>query len=77
MTSQKPKYFVETSAVPVALGESTQAHCQHFGDATSDGTLHTSIYIRKEFIHRSILDYAEMAFVVDHFSDLSEATTGT
>ncbi len=57
----------------MALGESTQAHCRHFGDVTSDGTLHTSIYIRKEFIHRWILDYAEMAFVVDHFSDLSEA----
>jgi len=69
----KKKYLVETSAVPVALGGSTPAHCRHFGDAVSDGGLYTSIYIRKEFIRRWIRDCIKMAFMIDHFQDLPSA----
>ena len=67
------KYLVETSAVPVALGESTTRHCDHFAAATADGELWTSLYVRKEFIARWILSYIRMAFVTDHFKDLAEA----
>lgn len=70
---EKPTYLVETSAVLVSLGESTRAHCQHFAEAVSDGDLHTSIYIRKEFVRRWILGYIRIAFTVDHFSGLSDA----
>jgi len=67
------KYLVETSAVPVALGESTTRHCDHFAEATADGEVWTSLYVRKEFIARWILSYIRMAFVADHFQDLAEA----
>jgi hypothetical protein len=49
------KYLVETSAVPVALGESTTRHSSHIAEATADGELWTSLYVRKEFIARWIL----------------------
>jgi hypothetical protein len=70
---KKTKYLVETSAIPVSLGESTAAHCDHFAEQVADGTLHTSVYIRKEFIHRWVRYYIEMAFTADHFSDLPSA----
>lgn len=73
MTKKKRKYLIETSAVPVALGESTPAHCSHFADAVADGSCWTSIYIRNEFIRRWIRDYIIMAFTVDHFRDLPTA----
>lgn len=69
----KKKYLVETSAVPVALGGSTAAHCMHFRDAVVDGKLYTSVYIRKEFIRRWIRDCIKMAFQIDHFQDLPSA----
>lgn len=67
------KYLIETSAVPVALGESTPLHCRRFTNATADGNLWTSVYIRKEFIARWISYYIRMAFVTDHFRDLADA----
>lgn len=72
MTTKK-KYLIETSAVPVAMGGSTPAHCQHFISAIADGNLWTSIYIRQEFIRRWICDCIKMAFAVDHFQDLPSA----
>lgn len=73
MTKKKRKYLIETSAVPVALRESTPAHCSHFADAVADGNCWTSIYIRKEFICRWIRSYIRMAFAVDYFQDLPTA----
>jgi hypothetical protein len=71
----KPKtdYLVETSAVPVALGESTPNHCRDFTDATADGRYCTSIYIRKEFIRRWVCTYIELACEVDHFESVDHA----
>ncbi len=66
-------YVVETSAVPVSLFESTPAHCRYFGEVVADGDLHTSVYIRKEFIRRWVLTYIRMAFTTDHFPDLAGA----
>jgi hypothetical protein len=71
--ANKRKYLIETSAVPVALGESTPSHCNHFVDAVADGTCWTSIYIRKEFLARWVCYYVRMAFAVDHFQDLASA----
>lgn len=73
MTKKKRKYLIETSAVPVALGESTRSHRSHFTDAVADGSCWTSIYVRKEFIHRWIRDYIRMAFTVAHFQRVAEA----
>ncbi len=70
--SNKPAYLIETSAVLVSLGESTPAHCQHFAGEVRDGDLHTSIYIRMEFIRRWILDYIRMAATVDQVSNLHD-----
>ena len=72
-TKKKRKYLIDTSAVPVALGESTPSHCNHFADAVADGTCWTSVYIRKEFIHRWVRDYIRMAFTVAHFERVPEA----
>ncbi len=69
----KKKYLIETSAVPVALGESTPAHCAHFRAAVAGGTQDTSIYIRKEFLKRWVCYYIKMAFTVDHFGNLADA----
>lgn len=71
--AKKKKYLIETSAVPVALGESTPAHCQHFRDAVADGHFYTSGYIRQEFIRRWILYCIKMAFRIDYFQDLPSA----
>ena len=69
----KKKYLVETSAVRVALDETTPKHFCHFKEVTEDGDLATSIYIRMEFIRRWIAYYARMALKVDHYGNLSHA----
>ena len=71
--TKKPKYLIESSAVPVAMRESTRSHNEYFHDQISDGTIHTSIYIRKEFIHRWVMDYINLANEVDHFGDVAQA----
>jgi hypothetical protein len=73
MSKKKTKYLVETSAVPPAIGESTPAHCQHFRDEVADGRLFTSVYVRKEFIRRWVLDRIDVACRIDHFSDVPTA----
>jgi hypothetical protein len=67
----KKKHLIETSAVPVALGESTPAHCAAFQEAVADGTQDTSVYIRKEFLHRWICYYIKMVFAVDQCGNLN------
>jgi hypothetical protein len=69
----KKKHLIETSAVPVALGESTPAHCAAFREAVVGGTQDTSTYIRKEFLRRWICYYIRMAFEVDHCGSLEHA----
>ena len=73
MTKKKTKYLIDTSAVPVALGESTPSHYHHFADAVADGTCWTSIYIRKEFIARWVCYCIRKAFEVDHLPDGASA----
>ncbi len=73
MAKKATKYLVETSAVPPGLSESTRSHCEHFAEETSDGSLWTSSFIRKEYICRWILYYIEMAARIDHFESLSDA----
>jgi len=71
--TEKPTYLLDTSAALVSLGESTPAHCRHFAAAVADGELHTSVYVRKEFIQRWILGYVRMAFAVYQSSNVSDA----
>jgi len=73
MKKKSKKYLVDTSAVPPSLGESTPAHCAHFQEQTSGGSLWTSVYIRKEFIHRWIRYYIRLAAEIDHFTSVSHA----
>ena len=70
---KKKRYLIETSAVRVAIGETTPEHSRHFEEAISDGELSTSIYIRMEFLRRWIRYYAQMALRVDCFRNLSHA----
>lgn len=71
--TKKRKYLIDTSAVPVALGESTPSHCSHFADTVADGTCWTSIYVRKEFIGRWVRDYIRIACTVAHFETVGNA----
>lgn len=67
------KYLIDTSLVPAAIGESTPAHVAHFKQATSDGALWSSVYVRKEFIHRWVLPCFEMAACVKQYDNLADA----
>jgi hypothetical protein len=69
----KKKHLIETSAVPVVLCESTPSHCAAFRGAVAGGTQDTSVYIRKEFLHRWICYYIKMAFEVDQSGNLEHA----
>ena len=71
--SKKKRYLIETSAVRTAIRVTTPRHSQHFEEATRDGELSTSIYIRMEFLRRWIRCYAQMALRVDHFRNVSYA----
>jgi len=73
MAKRKKKYLIETSAVSAALGESSSVHCAHFAETTADGSLHTSVYVRKEFILRWITKDIDLAFQIDHFDSVSDA----
>jgi len=70
---RRKKFLVETSCVPVALGESTKSHGAEFAKHSTDGDLHTSVYIRKEYIRGWIRTYISLCFQVEHFGNLSEA----
>lgn len=63
-TTKRPTYLVETSAVQPAIGGSTPKHNEHFRRSTADGTLATSIYIRKEYIDRWFLDLVRVATTI-------------
>ena len=67
------KYLVDTSLGLVAIGESTPAHIAHFKQETGDGAIGSSVYIRKEFIHRWVLLCFEMAACVRQFDNLADA----
>lgn len=67
------KYLIDTSLVPAAIGESTPAHVAHFKQETSDGGLWSSVYVRKEFIHRWVLPCFEMAACVRQYDNLADA----
>lgn len=71
--TKKTKYLVETSAIPVALRESTPKHCQHFTESVADGVLFVSTYVRMEFIRRWIRDYVKLAALIDHFGNMADA----
>ena len=71
--TKKTKYLIETSAIPVALGESTPRHCEHFNASVADGALFVSIYVRMEFIRRWIRDYIKLAALIDHFRNMADA----
>ena len=49
MSTKKTELLIETSALNVALGESTNDHITHFHDKIGKGKFVSSTYIRKEF----------------------------
>ncbi len=69
----KLKYLVETSAVRPALGSSTTAHNRHFAEKTAGGSLWSSTYIRKEFIHRWVCDMIRIAVTIEQCDNVSDA----
>ena len=69
----KKKHLIRTSAVLVALGESTPSHCTAFRGVVAGGNQDTSVYIRKEFLRRWICYYIRMAFEVDQCGSLEHA----
>src|SRR5712692_6592412 len=75
MSKKKRKYLIETSAIPVALAESTPKHCQHFEEEIKDGELYSSIYIRMEFIRRWICEHIRIALTIAHFENVHDALT--
>ncbi len=71
--STKKRYLIETSAVRAAIEETTPKHSRHFEEATRDGELSTSVYIRMEFLRRWIRYYLRIALIVDCFQNLPHA----
>ena len=67
------KILVDTSALRPALGQSTKRHEEQFRNATADGHLWTSVYIRMEFIRRWVCDFIRLALEVDQFDSVDEA----
>src|SRR5258708_7782209 len=67
------KYLIDTSVVPVALGDSTPKHLVAFNDAASDGKLHTSVYVRMEVIRRWVCDFIAMASIVRQCTSIEMA----
>jgi hypothetical protein len=69
----KKKYLIETSAVSVAINQSTPNHYQAFREAVSDGELWTSVYIRMEFVRRWIKYFFRLATTLQHFRNIPDA----
>jgi hypothetical protein len=67
------KFLIETSAVRPALGDSTARQCAHFQEQVRGGTLHTSGYIRMEFLRRWFCDTVGVALLLDRCANVSEA----
>ena len=67
------KYLTETSAVPVAMSLSTEAHVRHYADAVRDGQQWTSIYVRKEFIAGFFCELVHLASVIAQQSSVRDA----
>ena len=69
----RTKYLVETSAVVAVLGHSTADHNAYVAKELGDGTVETSVYVRKEFIRRFICDLIELAANVDFYTQPHDA----
>jgi hypothetical protein len=61
----KTKYVVETSAVRLALGNSTSAHNRHFAEQVQGGALWISTYNCMEFIRRWFCDMVRIALTIE------------
>lgn len=73
MSTPKKKMIVETSSVRAALNETNRHHHEHFKSKTDGAALHSSVYIRMEFIRAFIKPIIEVAFRVDHYGSVAEA----
>ena len=69
----KLKYLVETSAVRGLTGPATRPQQAHFEEETAGGELQTSIYLRKEFIHRWVCDLIRFACAVAQCGSVPDA----
>jgi len=71
--SPRRKLIVESSAVPAAMGRTTEAHRARFEELRGDATLHTSAYIRKELLLRWVVDYVHLAQVIAESPSVADA----
>lgn len=69
----KTKYVIETSAVRGIVGPDTANHGKAVLEATADGTIYTSSYIRMEFIRRWICVAIRFTVLVNDHGSLKEA----
>jgi hypothetical protein len=67
------KYLIETSLVRAALDDSSRSYAKYFVEETSDGTLHTSNYVRMESIRLWILREIRIALYVDAYGNVNDA----
>jgi len=73
MSKKKPKFLVETSAIPPALKATTPRYTAYFNEAIADGALYSSLYIRKEFMRRWICDTIRVALVLKQCTTWADA----
>jgi hypothetical protein len=73
MSKKKPKYLIETSAIPPALGTTTPEYVRHFQVEVSGGTLFSSVFIRKEFLRRWICDTIRVALTLNQCDTWADA----
>lgn len=71
--SARRKLLIESSAVPAAVGRTTEAHRARFEKICGDSTLHTSTYIRKELLRRWVVDYIHLAQVIAESPSVADA----
>ena len=67
------KLLVESSAVPAAIGRTTEAHRARFEELRGDAPLHTSTYVRKELLRRWVVDYVRLARMIAESPSVADA----
>ncbi|MCC6559196.1 MAG: hypothetical protein IT372_40235 [Polyangiaceae bacterium] len=67
------KLLVESSAVPAAIGRTTEAHRALFDEISRDAELHASVYIRKELLRRWLVDYVHLTQVIARSPSVADA----
>ncbi len=67
------KYLLDTSAVIASLPDGSSRYRDYFTSELADGTLHTSHYVRMEFIRSLICTTIKVALYIDAYNDINDA----